>query len=150
MNLILWRHAEAREGTPDLARELTQRGVRDAQCVAGWLVSHLPQNATIMASPALRTQQTAEALQMPFSVLETLAPDSTVADILNVAGWPTSRGTVLIVGHQPTLGRVAAWLLSGIEADWSIKKANVWWFSYRVREGSTQTFLRAVISPDIL
>ena len=36
-------------------------------------------------------------------------------------------------------------LLSDEEADWTIKKAAVWWFSNRTRQGETQTVLRAVI-----
>ena len=33
-----------------------------------------------------------------------------------------SQRAVLIVGHQPTLGRAAALRLSGVETEWSIKK----------------------------
>ena len=57
---------------------------------------------------------------------------------------------MLVVGHQPTLGRVAAVLLGGAEADWSIKKGAVWWFTRRVRDGNGQVVLRAVIGPDLL
>jgi phosphohistidine phosphatase len=57
---------------------------------------------------------------------------------------------VLVVGHQPTLGRVAAVLLGGAEADWSIKKGAVWWFTHRVRDGDGQVVLRAVIGPDLV
>lgn len=150
MDLILWRHAEAEEGIPDLKRKLTKQGLNDAQCVSKWLAPHLPENFRILASPAVRTRQTAEALQLPFTILETLAPGATVEDILNAAGWPDSEGVVIVVGHQPVLGQVAAWLLAGAEADWSIKKANIWWLSYRMRESKGQAILRAVVSPDFL
>lgn len=150
MDLILWRHAEAEEGIPDLKRKLTKQGLKDAQCVAKWLAPHLPENFRILASPAVRTRQTAETLQLPFTILETLAPGATVEDILNAAGWPDSEGVVIVIGHQPALGQVAAWLLAGAEADWSIKKANIWWLSYRMRESKGQTVLRAVVSPDFL
>jgi phosphohistidine phosphatase len=57
---------------------------------------------------------------------------------------------VIVVGHQPTLGRVAARLLAGRVGDLSIKKGSILWFSTRfddeAREGAT--ILRAVISPD--
>lgn len=150
MDLILWRHAEAEEGMPDLERKLTKRGLKDAQCVAKWLAPHLPENFRILASPAVRTRQTAETLQLPFTILEALVPGATVADILNTAGWPDNESAVIVVGHQPVLGRVAAWLLAGVEADWSIKKADIWWMNYRIRGGEHQTVLRAVISPDLL
>jgi phosphohistidine phosphatase len=57
---------------------------------------------------------------------------------------------VLLVGHQPTLGHLASLLLAGAEADWSIKKGAIWWFSKRSREGRDQTVLRAVINPEML
>ena len=59
------------------------------------------------------------------------------------------RHAVLVVGHQPTLGRTAALLLSGNEADWSVKKGSVWWFSNRSRLGETQTVLRAVMPAEL-
>ena len=48
-----------------------------------------------------------------------------------------------------TLGQTAALLLSGDEAEWTIKKGALWWFSNRTRQGETQTVLRAVIGPDL-
>jgi phosphohistidine phosphatase len=83
-----------------------------------------------------------------------LATDAGVADHLGAAGWPEGsggrNGATLLIGHQPTLGRLAALLLSGEEADWTIKKGAVWWFTNRVRGGETQTVLKAVIGPDLL
>ncbi|HRM71144.1 MAG TPA: histidine phosphatase family protein, partial [Thauera phenylacetica] len=35
------------------------------------------------------------------------------------------------------------------EADWTIKKGALWWFTNRVREGETQTVLRAVIPSEL-
>ena len=67
--------------------------------------------------------------------------------------WPdggdAKHHTVLVVGHQPTLGRTAALLLSGSKAYWSIKKGSVWWFSNRTRLGETQSVLRAVIPAEL-
>ena len=150
MDLILWRHAEAEDGMPDLERKLTKRGAKEAQRVADWLVPHLPKNVRILVSPAARTRQTAATLKIPFETLEALAPEASVADILNAAGWPSSKGTVVVVGHQPVLGQVAAWLLSDAEADWSIKKGALWWLSNRLRESEHQTLLRTVIAPEFL
>jgi phosphohistidine phosphatase len=70
--------------------------------------------------------------------------------VLAAAGWPEGKSTVVIVGHQPTLGWVASKLLAGRELDWSVKKGAVWWFSTRERAGDEQVLLRAVISPDLL
>jgi phosphohistidine phosphatase len=57
---------------------------------------------------------------------------------------------VILVGHQPTLGQLAARLLAGESSDWNIKKGALWWFSSRVRHGNVETLLKAVISPDLL
>jgi phosphohistidine phosphatase len=79
-----------------------------------------------------------------------LAPGATVAAALAAANWPDSREPVLIVGHQPTLGMIASFLLSGEEAYWSVRKGAVWWLSDRVRESGAAVVLKAVLGPDYL
>jgi phosphohistidine phosphatase len=150
MELILWRHAEAEDGVPDGERALTKKGRKQAASLAAWLKPHLPRQARILVSPATRAQQTAVALELPFVTTREIGVGGTSGDLLRAAGWPDAGGTVLIVGHQPTLGRAAAVLLTGAEADWSIKKGAVWWFTHRVRDGDGQVVLRAVIGPDLL
>ncbi|MFN7888085.1 MAG: phosphohistidine phosphatase SixA, partial [Betaproteobacteria bacterium] len=142
MDLILWRHAEAEDGNPDLTRKLTARGHKQARRIAEWLHAHLPDSARVLASPAVRTQQTAQALaaltQRKFKTVDALAPGATVDDVLTTAGWPDGKGAVVIVGHQPTLGWVASHLLAGRVQDWSVKKGGVWWLQSRDREGGGQ------------
>ena len=151
MDILLWRHAEAEEGLPDLKRKLTQRGQKQAQQMAEWIRKYGPRNLRILSSPARRCQQTAEALARPFETDKRLGTDSEVSSLLAAIGWPDGgkEGAVLIVGHQPTLGQTAALLLSGEEANWTIKKGALWWFSNRTRQGESQTVLRAVIPPDL-
>ena len=59
MDLILWRHADAVDSTPDLARQLTIKGRRQAKDMAGWLRARLPKQTRIIVSPAQRARQTA-------------------------------------------------------------------------------------------
>ncbi len=150
MDLLLWRHAEAEDGIPDLKRKLTARGEKQAAQMAEWIKKHAPKKLRILVSPAVRSQQTAKALGLPFEADKRLGTDSDAANLLAAAGWPDGKGApaVLVVGHQPTLGQVAALLLSGTEDDWTIKKGAVWWFSNRTRRGESQTVLRSVIPPD--
>ncbi len=154
MDLLLWRHAEAVDGSPDLKRRLTARGEKQARQVAEWLERNAPKKLTILVSPALRCQQTAEALGRPYSIDERIGTDSDASNVLAAVGWPEGeqaakdRPAVLVVGHQPTLGQIAALLLSGNEAEWTVKKGGLWWFSNRTRQGETQTVLRAVIAPE--
>jgi len=148
MDLILWRHAEAADGSPDPARELTARGSKQSAKVAAFLRQHLPADRRILVSPAIRAQQTASALTSHFTLAPTLSPGASVQAVLQAARWPDAGGTVLVVGHQPTLGEVAAQLLGCADAALSIKKGSIWWFSRK--EGSEQVALRLVISPDFL
>ncbi len=155
MDLLLWRHAEAEDGIPDQKRKLTARGEKQAQQVAEWINRHAPKKLRIVVSPAVRCQQTAKTLGLPFETDRRLGTDGNVANLLAAVGWPdggqkgNGSSAVLVVGHQPTLGQTAALLLSGEEASWSIKKAAVWWFSNRTRQSESQTVLRAVIPPDL-
>lgn len=153
MDLILWRHAEAEDGgasIPDAKRRLTVRGEKQAHDMAKWLRPRLPKKTRILVSPAIRTQQTAHALALPFEVEPKIATGADTADLIAAANWLEQAGAVLLVGHQPTLGRLAALLLSGTEAEWSVKKGGVWWLSKRSREGREQTVLRAVMNPEML
>jgi phosphohistidine phosphatase len=153
MELILWRHAEAEVGEPDLGRKLTARGEKQARKMAEWLHARLPDSARLLASPAARAQQTAQALadlaHRKFRTVEALAPGASVEDVLAAAEWPDGRKPVVIVGHQPTLGWVASQLLIGEPGDWAIKKGAVWWLQAREREGVAQVVLRAVANPDL-
>ncbi|HEX2199310.1 MAG TPA: phosphohistidine phosphatase SixA [Burkholderiales bacterium] len=140
MDLILWRHADAENGAPDLARRLTPKGREQAARVAAWLRARLPERYRLLASPALRAQETAGALNEHFETLKELAPGATVEALLKAAA---NEGTVVVVGHQPDLGLAIAQLLCGEERDWSVAKGALWWIANR-------STVRAVISPDLL
>ena len=150
MDLILWRHAEAADGVPDHARELTAKGVKQAEKIAAFLRLHLPEHARILVSPSTRTQQTVSTLTSHFTPAPAIAPGASAQAVLQAAHWPNGGGTVLVVGHQPTLGEVASRLLGCNDYSLSIKKGALWWFNRREREGSAQTTLRLVITPDLL
>ena len=120
--------------------------------MAEWLHAQLPPETRILVSPADRTRQTAQALTLDFEISKALAPGRGVEDLLGAVDWPEggSDRSVLVVGHQPTLGQTAALLIGGTEAPWSIKKGAVWWISHRVRGEDDQAVLRVVMSPDRL
>jgi len=150
VDLILWRHAEAKEADGPVAdgdRELTARGLRHAEQVAAWLRAQRLPKVAVLSSPARRALQTAQVLGLPVKVKKQLGIGATIADLLGAADWPDHPGAIILVSHQPALGRLASLLLAGTEADWTIKKAGIWWFSNRVRNDETQTILRAVHNP---
>jgi phosphohistidine phosphatase len=153
MDLILWRHAEASEALAiedDLKRALTPKGERQAQRMAEWLNQRLAHSTRILVSPALRCQQTAKALGKKFKTANELAPDGNGESLLKSARWPDAVEPVLVIGHQPTLGLVASFLLTELPQPWTIKKGAVWWIRGRNREDTAQVILQAVQSPDCL
>ena len=150
MDLILWRHAEAVDGYPDAERALTEKGERDAKRMAKWLNDRLPDDAVIFVSPAQRTQQTASALRREFTTVAAIGTAAEPMDLLKAARWPRAAHTTLIVGHQPTLGRVASLLLTGAEGELGVKKGAVWWITGRQRGGRVQPVLCVMMAPDML
>jgi phosphohistidine phosphatase len=152
MQLILWRHAEAEDGTgkPDIERALTKRGRKQAERMAAWLGSQLDEDWRILVSPATRTLETVAPLERPYEQCEEVGLAATTDSVLHVAEWPRARRPVLVVGHQPTLGQVAARLLGGAEGDVSVRKGAAWWFVSRERNGELQTVLQSVTDPEQL
>jgi phosphohistidine phosphatase len=150
VDLILWRHADAEDGAPDLARKLTAKGHRQAKDMAHWLAPRLPKATRVIVSPAVRAQQTASALGEEFETVRTIGPGASEASVLHAAGWPDRKGAVLVVGHQPTLGLIASMLIAGEPMPWSIRKGAVWWLTHRVRGEQGEVVLKAVISPEQL
>jgi len=148
MNIILWRHAEAEDGLNDMSRKLTVKGHAQARSMANFLHKHLPSDTRILVSPAIRTQQTAAALSKNFITAPAIAPGASVHAVLQAVHWPNAGGSVLVVGHQPTLGAVAAQLLGCGDDSLRIKKCGLWWLSRH--EGVPEMTLRLVVTPDFL
>jgi phosphohistidine phosphatase len=117
MRLYLVRHADAAPGEPDELRSLTPEGRRQAQELAERLQADGVEPDAIISSPLLRARETADALAgttgAEVHADDRLAPGATEEDVRTaVAG----RGeTVVVVGHQPDCGRIAAALTGGEE-----------------------------------
>lgn len=148
MDLILWRHADAENGIPDSGRKLTAKGHKQAQRMAAWLEKRLPEDALVLVSPARRALETARAFRDGFEVSEAVGTGTTPQALLKAADWPRGTRTVLVVGHQPTLGQAAAFAVTGSAEGWGVKKGAIWWLEHRSRDG--ETIVRAVMTPDLL
>ena len=152
MDLILWRHAEAQDpdgDMSDLDRPLTRRGEKQAARMAAWLDRQLPDGTRILSSSARRTDETVRALGRRFKSLDELRPGASVEQVLQLAGWPAAKAPVLVVGHQPTLGQVAATLLGLPSGECPIKKGAIWWLRARERDGESQTVVVAVLTAEL-
>ena len=116
--------------------------------MAAWLDAHLPAGWRVMVSPATRTCETAGALTADFVIDSALSTSATPQGLLKAAGWPDGRGTVVVVGHQPTLGAAAGLALTGAIQPWNVKKGSIWWIS-RDDEGGVacETPLGSNLSP---
>ncbi len=150
MDLILWRHAEAEEGQPDMERALTAKGQKQARRMAEWLDGQLPDGCRILVSPAVRTMQTAEPLGRKFKAAPELAPGATPQEILRAVNWPNSKEPVLVVGHQPSLGQLAALLVCGTPQPWELKKGAAWWLVQRDAKDPDSLYVKAVMGPELI
>ena len=145
MDLILWRHADAEDGASDLERRLTKKGRKQAERVGDWLRKRLPADYELISSPAARARETAEALGGGVRIENSIAPGASPASIVKAAGWPDDDKTVVLVGHQPDLGRALAHIVAGKQTDWRLPKGALWWL-----ESGEPPLVKAVISPDLL
>jgi phosphohistidine phosphatase len=117
VRLYLIRHAKAEEFGPegDLSRRLTQRGREDARRVAEVLQGRGLRPSALVTSPAVRARETAGILASVLGLAvesdDALAPGAPIEAILEAARSRAGRGDTAVVGHQPDLGRAAAFLL---------------------------------------
>jgi phosphohistidine phosphatase len=146
MRILLVRHAIAEEretfvltGKHDDARPLTPRGDRRFRQVVQGLRVVMPRIDVIATSPLVRAQQTASILGAGYGgvpsveVLRPLVPAGVHEDVVT---WLEAKrelwreaaaiAVVAMVGHEPELGRLASWWLTGEPGSWlSIKKGGV-------------------------
>src|SRR6185503_917774 len=136
MRLVIVRHADAGEreefaktGKPDELRPLSEKGRKQMRDAAAGLRTLVPRCDLIVTSPLTRAVQTAKIVadeyesveQETTAVLEPeTAPDAFQAWILERAGV----NAAIIVGHEPHLGELATWLMTGAkESRIEFKKA---------------------------
>ncbi|OAM30439.1 phosphohistidine phosphatase [Eikenella sp. NML03-A-027] len=154
MNLILWRHAEAEYGVPDLERGLTDKGRQQADAAAKWLRLYLNGRVEVWASQALRSRQTAEALGLPYTVKPKLNPINRVEELPALIAAHKRADYLILVGHQPWLGQLCGYLLNGSWLSgqyWSVRKSGIWWFGVKVDEvGRLCAKLKAAMTPQLL
>ncbi len=110
MRLYLVRHAEAAQGEPDDLRPLTIAGREAARALGMRLAADGVRADAVLTSPLLRARETAaelgRALGREAEPDERLAPGATAAAVREAV---SGRGaTVVVVGHQPDCGEIAA------------------------------------------
>ena len=126
MQLVVIRHAIAMEreefapsGRDDSLRPLTEKGEAKMRKAAAGLRELVPSIDVLAASPFTRAQQTARIVaaeygRMRVDTTSALEPESAMEEL---AEWlRMQRGeTIAVVGHEPHLGTLVTWLMTGIE-----------------------------------
>lgn len=121
MQVLLIRHARAEERAllkRDAGRVLTADGVRRMRKAARGLRTLVPELEHIATSPLVRARQTADILARQYpaagrSVLPALKPGGEPRAVLAWLVAQPAGATLALVGHEPDLGALAAWLLAG-------------------------------------
>ena len=119
--LYIVRHAIAAERgsewPDDTKRPLTERGInRFKEVVKGLRRLDITVDE-VFTSPLVRARQTAELLasglegKAPIKVLDALAPGHTAASVMTQLARVAKRRRVALVGHEPELGELAAYLI---------------------------------------
>jgi phosphohistidine phosphatase len=122
--LILLRHAKAETpgDRPDGERRLTASGAADADAAGAWLADQRLRPDLVICSPATRTRQTWHGLAIALAQADPQGrapevhyePDlygggrTEIVDLLRAV--PEGVGTVLVIGHNPTISDVSALL----------------------------------------
>lgn len=119
-SLILVRHAKAEPfAATDHARELTERGRRDAEAAAGFLRAQAVVPNHVVVSPAVRTRQTWEVMEAVLGSGATVVLDESVYSgspevvLESLRCVPEETAVLVFVGHQPTIGYLAHMLEDG-------------------------------------
>ncbi len=117
MRLLLIRHADAEAGEPDELRRLSPAGREQVLALGEQLAAQGIHADAILTSPLLRARETgealADALDSTSEPSDALAPGATAAAVRSAV---EGRGeTVIVVGHQPDCGQIAAELGDGTE-----------------------------------
>lgn len=124
MKLVFIRHARAeprRLLQRDRTRALTDDGRRRQRKAAKGLKAVLPEITLLVSSPLLRARQTTEILAAgyPEAARETradLAPGGVSRGFMEWLRRQSPEAVIAVVGHEPDLGRLAGWLLTGRQA----------------------------------
>src|SRR6185437_15636026 len=176
MKLYLVRHAVAYEhGDPafpnDDDRTLTPKGARQFQIGAAGLLKTFAAPAVLITSPLPRAAQTAAILQAAAggetrtaicdalrpggafdAVLRCVTAEIDAAGPVDEAANPALRHGVALVGHQPSLGLLAAYLLQGDEARFMlpVKKGSVTLLTFEGLPAPAQGELAWSLPPRVL
>lgn len=163
MRLLIVRHAVAEEremfassGKPDSERPLTERGRAKMVRAAQGLRRALSKIDVLATSPYVRARDTAAILAAAYSLrtvhrVDALEPDGSSDAVADWLRQQIDDSTVAIVGHEPSLGMHASWLLaSGDRAFMPLKKGGACLLAFEGPPGRGSATLEWALPPRVL
>ncbi|HEU4339687.1 MAG TPA: phosphohistidine phosphatase SixA [Planctomycetota bacterium] len=130
MKVIIARHGAAEDkadSKEDADRILTAEGREQADLLGRVIAATLGTVEGLWTSPLMRALQTAGIASKRIKIKPEIEPNLGIGGDIEQLCWKLHRealGTVMLVGHQPDLGRLAARLL-GFVSEVSLKKGGV-------------------------
>ena len=128
MRILVIRHAIAEDrdafaetGREDGARPLTKEGRAKMRQGAAGLVKLVPHLDILATSPLARAIETAEIISKAYggtrvAQIAQLTPTKPVNALLHwLQAQPPAAKSVALVGHEPHLGTLVSWLLTGLQ-----------------------------------
>ena len=159
MLLYVLRHAEAEDLSPsglDADRALTDAGTKRMKTIGRAIAKMEPEFDAVLVSPLLRARQTAEPVVAACrfkgepQVTESLLPGTdpkVLLEELAASDWKS----VLVVGHEPHMGRLVGRLVSGRrDVEVPMKKAALAIFEIHPHLGESRAELKAYLPPRLL
>ena len=125
MELLVIRHGAAMDraefaktGESDDLRPLTPEGVDEMRQVARGLRAQVKKIDLLTTSPLVRAMQTAELVAEAYGVevgetTTSLMPEAPLEEFEKWCAGHEAKKLVAVVGHEPHLGTLVTWLLSG-------------------------------------
>lgn len=157
--LYLIRHGVAEErgeAWPDDAkRPLTEAGMERLRKSARGLARLGVTLDVVLASPLVRTRQTAEIVaaafdpRPPIVAAESLAPEGSYQAVLDDLEKQSRKSNIALVGHEPAIGEIAA-RLAGSKHAWEFKKGAVCRVDLAALPPAGPGSLRWLLTPKIL
>ena len=126
MQLLVIRHAIAEDreefaksARDDDERPLTEDGIRKMRRAARGLRELVPHIDTLVSSPLVRAQQTADIVRREYDLdgvanAPELEPEAPLAKATAAIGR-LEGDVIAIVGHEPQLSRLVTYLISGAD-----------------------------------
>ena len=153
MHLYLVQHGDAKREQEDPARQLSDKGRRDVEKVAGFLSANIGFGVeNIFHSGKLRALQTAEIFARHMPSKHGITKADGLAPLDDPSQWVKKPGETgadtMIVGHMPYLGKLASLLLCG-KPDWRIVEFRMGGIVCLKRD-ETGWAVEWAITPDIL